>query len=331
MIEKNIYFPDDFHLEGGGVLHGINIRYHVSCEEVCSRKVIWICHALTANSNPSEWWSSLVGVGKLFDSERYYIVCANIIGSCYGTTGPADVSTDFPVVSVRDLAKAHELLRQYLDIKRIDLLIGGSNGGFQAIEWAISNSSAIGNLCLLATNAVVSPWCVAFNESQRLAIRADNTFKWQKSNVGGEAGLAAARSIALLSYRSYNGYCSTQKEDENFFMASKASSYQEYQGAKLVNRFNAYSYYCLSLCCDTHNVGRNRGGVVNALKSITAKTLCIAIDSDMLFPVEEMDFIKNNVADCALEIIHSDFGHDGFLLESESITRAVKKHFAFLV
>jgi Homoserine acetyltransferase len=234
---------------------------------------------------------------------------------------------NFPIISIRDLVTAHELLRLHLGIQKIDLLIGGSNGGFQAIEWAIQNPDIIDNLCLIATNAVVSPWCTAFNESQRLAIKSDKTFMQQHDINGGKSGLAAARSIALLSYRSYSGYQVTQQEqDENFFMAKRASSYQDYQGEKLVNRFDAYSYYFLSLGVDTHNVGRNRGGVKRALQSIKSKTLCIAIDSDILFPVEEMKIIAQNVPSATLEIISSSYGHDGFLLEYKQISESIKKH-----
>ena len=314
------------------MLEDINIRYHTSHESPEGRKVIWICHALTANSDPSDWWNTLVGPGLLFDTDKYFIVCANILGSCYGTTGPSNYAKapmrDFPLVTIRDLVAAHELLRMHLGIEKIDFLVGGSNGGFQSIEWAVSNPGIIENLCLLATSAVVSPWCTATLEAQRMAIRADGSFAAQKDINGGAAGLAAARSMALTTYRNYEGYLATQAEPgEDFMLASRAVTYQQYQGEKLVKRFDAYSYYSLTLGADTHNVGRGRGGVRAALDRVTAHTLCIGIDSDILFPVSESATIAEGVKDGSLEIISSKFGHDGFLLEYEQIGAAIRKHF----
>lgn len=332
IMEKHIYkYKGEFRLEAGEVLHDIDICYHSSFDHPEGRKVIWICHALTANSNPEEWWDTLVGPGKFFDTERYFIICANILGSCYGTTGPSNCNDfelgKFPLITIRDLVKAHELLRSHLGIDSIDLLVGGSNGGFQSIEWAVSNPSLIKNLCLLATSAIVSPWCTATIESQRMAIKADPTYEEARSLEGGSAGLAVARSIALLTYRNYEGYGRTQQEpDSDFLKASRACSYQQYQGKKLVNRFDAYSYMSLADGVDTHNIGRGRGGVEAALAQITANTLAVGIDSDILFPVSESRRIAEGVAGGKLEIISSDFGHDGFLLEYKQIEKAIARH-----
>lgn len=330
---RHIYtYSEPFPLEAGGTLDGIDICYHTSAEERGGRPVVWICHALTANSNPEEWWDSLVGKGLLFDTDKYFIVCANIIGSCYGTTGPTTYSkaplANFPLITIRDLTRAHELLREHLGIEQIDLLIGGSNGGFQSVEWATGYPDRIKNLCLIATSAIVSPWCTATLEAQRMALRADPTFAESKDARGGQAGLAAARSMALVTYRNYEGYGRTQAESNpDFLIANRAVTYQQYQGQKLCNRFDAYSYYVLTLGVDTHNVGRRRGGGENALKNITAHTLCIAIDSDILFPVEESRRMAKAIPDASLEVITSDFGHDGFLLESAQISECIKKHF----
>lgn len=332
MTEHNYIHKGKFELEAGGVLEDINIRYHTSCESPSGKKVIWICHALTANSDPSEWWDTLCGPGLLFDTDKYFVVCANILGSCYGTTGPSNYAKapmrQFPLVTIRDLVAAHEVLRRHLGIDKIDFLVGGSNGGFQSIEWAVSNPGLIENLCLLATSAIVSPWCTATLEAQRMAILADKTFDEQKDLHGGAAGLAAARSMALTTYRNYDGYTATQAEsDENFLLAHRAVTYQQYQGQKLVNRFDAYSYFTLTLGVDTHNIGRGRGGIEAALKRISAKTLCIGIDSDILFPVKESAQIAEGVQDGRLEVITSAFGHDGFLLEYKQIGEAIKKHY----
>jgi len=325
MIRKKYLYDKTFTLENGQTLPALEICYHCSAGAHKGRKVVWICHALTANSNPMEWWPSLAGPGKFFDPDKYFLVCANVLGSCYGTTGP--VSLDFPVFSVRDMVKAHELLREHLQIDSVDLLIGGSNGGFQALEWSISNPAVIKELCLIACNARISAWGTALNESQRMALRADPSFELQDNPEGGKTGLAAARTVALLSYRSSEGYCRTQSEDDpECFLARKACTYHQYQGRKLTDRFNAYSYYYLTLSLDTHNVGRDRGGVENALSRITARTLCIAIDSDILFPLSEMEYLTHHIPGARLVVISSGFGHDGFLLEHEQIINALCKY-----
>ncbi|MDR0581544.1 MAG: homoserine O-acetyltransferase [Prevotellaceae bacterium] len=330
-MTQHLYkYNQPFYLENGGILPEIEICYHTSSESAAGKKVIWICHALTANSNPEEWWNTLVGAGKYFDTEKYFIICANILGSCYGSTGPQSLHPvngkpyllDFPLISIRDMIAAHELLRAHLGIDRIDLAIGGSSGGFQVVEWTISHPALIRNSCLIACNARISPWGTAFNEAQRMALKADSTFEAQKNITGGEKGLECARSIALLSYRSYTGYGLSQAEaDGDCLLAQRACSYQQYQGKKLSARFNAYAYYYLTLSLDTHNTGRGRGGVEKALSTIKARTLCIAIDSDVLFPLSEMQYLAEHIPDAKLEVISSAYGHDGFLLEFEQISR----------
>lgn len=324
-----------FSFESGETIPSFEITYHYTENLESNLPVIWICHALTANSNPEEWWDVLVGEGRFFDTKSFKIICANVIGSCYGTTGPASIDENgeeyllrFPKVTVRDIVKTLEILRKHLKIDSIDLLIGGSIGGFQALEWSIMNPELIKNSVLIACNAQISPWGTAFNESQRMALYADESFFKQESIEGGKKGLAAARSVALLSYRSYEGYNSGQNElSEEFLFANKACTYQVYQGKKLVDRFNAYSYYTLTKSVDSHNVGRYRGGNANALSSVKSKTLVIGIDSDFLFPVSEQRYIAQHIPGASYEEIKSKYGHDGFLLESEQISSVITKHF----
>ena len=200
------------------------------------------------------------------------------------------------------------------------VLIGGSLGGQQALEWAVAQPERIRKLIVLATNAQHSPWGIAFNESQRLAITTDRSF-YANSPTGGLKGLKTARSIALLSYRTYQTYGCTQLEDDQHKTdAYKASSYQNYQGEKLIRRFNAYSYWFLSKAMDSHHLGRNRTGVEAALKQIQAKTLAIGIKSDLLFPVEEQHFIASNIPGGQYAEIDSFYGHDGFLIETKAIS-----------
>lgn len=328
-------YSGKFETESGEVIDSLEICYHHSANYSPDKRVIWICHALTANSNPTEWWDGLTGPGKLFDTDKFYIICANVLGSCYGTTGPTSVDKDgkeyllrFPQVTVRDTVKAHNILREALGIEQIDLITGGSIGGFQALEWAVTYSHIVDKLALIACNARVSPWGTAFNESQRLALLADPTFAEQRDSNGGKKGLETARSIALLSYRSYEGYGISQKEpDRDFLFAKRAGSYQQYQGEKLSARFDAYSYFTLTKSIDSHNIGRGRGGVVNALSKIKAHTLVIGIDSDVLFPIEEQRFMADNIPNATLMEIKSLFGHDGFLLEYRQTSDAVLNTF----
>ncbi|MFR9523270.1 MAG: homoserine O-acetyltransferase [Rikenellaceae bacterium] len=323
-----------FTLESGATLPSINIVFHSSVAPASiagaieeGRRVVWICHALTANSDPSEWWSDLVGQGKYFDSTKDIIICANTLGSCYGTTGPAawdGAPLDFPYFSVRDLVSAHVVLRRHLGIDTIDLLVGSSVGGFQALEWAIMEPAVMSKLILIACHERISPWATAFNESQRMAIEADQTFEQQASLKGGTKGLQAARSMALISYRSYVGYNSTQQEEEdNCIRAQRAATYQRYQGMKLSDRFDAYSYYYMTIMLDTHNVGRNRGGVTKALGSIEAETLTVAIGSDLLFPPSELQYMSSKIPQSKYAEIESAFGHDGFLIEWKALQKVI--------
>lgn len=335
MKEHHIKVSGNFILEAGGCLNDIEITYHTSGELTPKSKVIWICHALTANSNPEDWWPGMVGDGKFYNPKEYFIVCANILGSCYGTTGPLSANAetnriyyrDFPLISIRDMVAAHNILREKLGINSIHTLIGSSVGGFQALEMALLIPDKVEHLVLLATNSRITPWATALNEAQRMAIFADSTY-YTDIPTGGLQGMAAARAMALLSYRSYEGYNLTQSEEnENTLLASKAASYQQYQGKKLANRFNAYSYVILSLALDSHNVGRGRGSVEKALNKVKSKTLLIGINSDNLFPPSEQLFIHHHIPNSEYKEIQSAFGHDGFLLESDQIAEIIQQFY----
>jgi len=295
--------------------------------------VIWVCHALTANSDVEAWWPGMVGDDMVFDTKKYFVVCANILGSCYGTTGPLSINpetsrpwlNDFPIITVRDVVRIHEILRVHLGISFIYTLIGSSIGGFQALEYSIMYPDIIKRLIFIASSAKQSPWAIAFNESQRLAIEADKSFFDNDIN-GGKKGLKAARSIALLSYRTAYAYNQTQAEGEDDKVDSfRASSYQAYQGDKLVKRFSPWSYYRLTQLSDSHNIGRGRGGLTKALRQVKAYTLCIGIRSDILFPVHEQKFVAENVEKGSYTEIDSFFGHDGFLIEAGQVSAAIKK------
>jgi len=222
------------------------------------------------------------------------------------------------------VVNSFEILRKHLQIKKIKICIGGSLGGQQAVEWGIMHPNLFEQLILVATNAVHSPWGIAFNESQRMSIEVDPTWKESHPTAGIE-GMKAARATALISYRNYETYHITQTRSENSLGNNlRAISYQRYQGEKLAQRFNAYSYYVLSEMMDSQDVGRNRGGVIAALKQIKAKTLVIGIKSDALFPIVEQEFLAKHIPDASYQVIDSLYGHDGFLIESSLMTKAIR-------
>lgn len=315
---------EPFQLESGQLLENLEVAYQTFGNlDKDKSNVIWVSHALTANSNVLEWWPQFFGIGKLFDPEKHFIVCPNALGSCYGTTGPTTFEksgpllNNFPFITTRDMARAQERLRVHLGIDQIQTLIGASLGGQQVLEWAIESPKKFKNIILIATNAEHSPFGIAFNESQRLAILSDPTYG---KIDGGKNGLKIARSIALLSYRSYKGYLNTQSEGSNHVTDNfKASSYQNYQGEKLANRFDAHSYVTLSKAMDSHNVGRGRESIVDALVRITANTLVVGISTDQLFPVSEQKRLARYIPNSNYYEVDSDYGHDGFLVASKEL------------
>lgn len=331
-------YDNPFTLESGVTLPGYHLAYTTHGKLNADKSnVVWIFHALTANSNPLEWWPGLVGDGRFFDPAKYFIICVNKPGSPYGSISPLSINPqtnqpwydDFPLFTIRDMVKTYQHLKDHLGITKIFIALGGSTGGMQLLEWSIEEPSLFEHIVPIATNAALSPWGIAFNASQRMAIEADNTWLERRPDAG-QKGLAAARSIALLSYRHYNGYDITQARDKAFValhneVVFASDNYQRYQGLKLVNRFNALCYYRLSQSMDSHDVGRKRGNIETALQKITAKTLVIGIKSDVLYPISEQEYLQKNINGAELLTILSDFGHDGFLLEYEKIEPALKK------
>lgn len=321
---------EPFELEGGGILPSIQVRYHCSAEGFRGQKVIWICHALTADSDPTDWWADMVGRGKFLDPGEYFIICCNMLGSCYGSTGPTtpDPRTgkpyllDFPKVSVRDIVRSQDMVRRALGIDHIDLIIGSSIGGFQALEWSIMYPDVVLNALFMATLPRVTPWLTALEESQRMALEADPTFLEARDADGGKRALGCARTIALLSYRCEIGYNIKQAEpSQDTLFPQRACSYHRYQGKKFTARFDAYSYWYLSYSVDSQNVGRGRGGVDNALGSIKARSWVVSIDTDQIFPAYEVEAYAPLVGKYGAPymMMKSRWGHDGFLLEFEQI------------
>lgn len=330
-MSKKLYTSKKrFTLESGLSLPGLSIAYHTYGKLNAEKNnVIWVVHALTANSDVFDWWKGLFGKNDLYNPDEYFIVCANNLGSCYGTTGPLSVNPDtnepwygyFPQITIRDMANTLEVLRNYLGIEKIHTLVGGSQGGQIAQEWILQHPELAGKLILIATNACHSPWGIAFNESQRLAIKADRTYYSNSANAA-EKGLQAARSIALLSYRNYQTYHETQKSKTlTPFADQAAASYQRYQGEKLVKRFNAYSYVRLSEAMDSHHVARGKAySIETVLNDIHIPVLVIGVTSDILFPLTEQKLLAKYIPNAKYNEIDSLYGHDGFLIETKQLS-----------
>lgn len=324
---------ESFPLERGGALEKLEIAYSTFGSLNSERtNVIWVCHALTASSDVADWWPHTVEKDKFLDPCKWFVVCANIIGSAYGTTGPLSVNPstgepyygDFPKVTVRDVVRAHILLADKLGLDKIHAVIGSSLGGFQALEWGVMQPDRIERLILIATDYRVSPWAAGLNETQRMAVRADASYLQRNENAG-KAGMAAARALALLSYRGASGYNTAQKNREDTPpFAHRVQSYQKHQGEKLCNRFNAYSYMTILDIHDSHDISRTRECAENVLASVKARTLCIAITTDILFTPREVRRLSEAIPDSEYREIESEFGHDGFLVEYEKLNKILK-------
>lgn len=330
-MHKNLYYNQPFTLDCGETLPALEIAYDTWGTLNEERdNVVWVCHGLTASADVSDWWPHTVEAGRFLDPERQFVVCVNMLGSCYGTTGPLSVNpatgqpwyADFPCVTVRDQMRLFQIVARHLGIRKVRKLVGSSIGGFVAIEWLVVEPEFFSEAVLVATAAKVSPWTSAFNESQRMAIEADPTWG-EPSPEAAQRGLSAARSIALLSYRGRAAYNLTQQDDSEELVRRRVNSYQRHQGEKLVRRFNAYSYYRLSQTLDTHDVGRGRGGIEAALSCVKLPVLVVSVSSDLLFPPVEMKAWAQYLPQHKYIEITSDFGHDGFLVETEKLNAII--------
>lgn len=321
-------------LESGAVLPSFEVEYTTYGTLAPAKdNVIWVCHALTADSRVAEWWPHTVEQGRFLDPERWFVVCANFLASPYGTTSPVSTNPatgrsygeEFPMITVRDMVSVHRHLAARLGIERVELLVGSSIGGFQAMEWAIVAPDFARRVALIATCTRSSAWAIAFNESQRMALEADATYHTDAPNAGA-AGLSAARSIALLSYRGASAYNATQTDaDGEKLSGFRATTYQQHQGEKLRRRFDAHCYWRLTEAVDSHNIARGRGSVEEVLRGIRAKALVVAITSDILFPPEDHKIMVENIPDVRYRLIDSPFGHDGFLVEYEQLDGIIKE------
>ncbi|MEG0032803.1 MAG: alpha/beta fold hydrolase, partial [Mucinivorans sp.] len=259
---------EPFPLECGEVLPSLRIAYHTYGIQRADN-VRWVCHALTASSEVKDWWLGTVCEGGIFDPDQYFTVCANMLGSCYGSSSPLD-DDNFPLITFEDIARAHQLLAAHLGIGHIDMIIGGSTGGSQVLEWAYKEPDRFSRLVLLATLPRTTAWIQASSTAQRMAIEASGY---------SDAGLAAARATAMLQYRGAKAYNLTQTEPDEKLKDYRVDSYQRYQGKKLSSRFDVRCYLGLLNTLDSFDLGRARGGVQAALGHITTPATVVAIST----------------------------------------------------
>lgn len=316
-----------FTTENGFTFSSLDVRYKTwgTLNEDGSNAV-WICHALTGNSDADEWFPGLFKDNRVLDPKSQFIVCSNVLGGCYGTTGPTSINPEtgkpygagFPEISIRDIVRVQQLLCDYLDIRKIELAIGGSMGGMQVLEWLIMDNR-VQKAKLIAMGKAHSAWAVGVSEAQRRAIFADPN--WNNGNYAHEKppsdGLAAARMMAMMMYRSAPAFerrfgRNLQSENTSQF---QVSSYLNYQGDKLVKRFDANTYVRLTKAMDTHDVSRNRGTFEKVLRNVNIPVLVVGITSDVLYPIDEQKQLADLLPNGVFAELDSDEGHDAFLIE----------------
>ena len=320
-------------LESGDVLTQVPIAYDSWGELNAERdNVVVVCHALTGNTRADVWWGPLIGPEGAFDPERYFVICMNVLGSPYGSASPltarpgngAPYGVDFPQVTIRDTVQAHKAVLDRLGVRGVVTAIGGSMGGMQALEWAYFGAF-VRSIIPVAVGGRHSAWCIGFSEAQRQAIFADAAWNGGRYTEQPAAGLAAARMMAMISYRSRESFEDRFGRQQNDGQSDvyAVESYLRYQGEKLVNRFDANCYIHLTRQMDTHDVARGRGGYEAALRSIEQPALVIGIDSDVLYPLEEQEELARLIPNAELEVVASAHGHDAFLIEFEQMNDIV--------
>ena len=355
-----LHFPADrpFALEGGGVLHGVSVAYETwGTLDASGSNAILVCHALTGDAHaagrsgpghPTDgWWDEMIGPGKPLDTDRYFVVCSNVLGGCQGTTGPA--STDpatgrpygarFPVVTVRDMVRVQARLANHLGVARWLTVIGGSMGGMQVIEWAVMFPNRLKSFISLASCMAASAWQIGWSSVGRNALALDPNFRggdYYDEAVGPCAGLATARAIAQITYRSDAVFTERFHRDrldplDAFALWDRfeVEGYLDYHGAKLARRFDANSYLLLNKAMDLHDIGRGRDGIAVAARRISAPALIVSVSSDGLYHPHQQsdlhDLLVANSVPSEYHVLDSPHGHDGFLIEFDRMAPIISE------
>lgn len=352
-----------FGLEGGGLLPVVQVAYETWGElDESGGNAILVCHALTGDSHaagPSGrghpeagWWDNLIGPGKALDTDRYFVVCMNVLGGCQGTTGPSSVDprtgrpygSMFPTVTMRDMVRVQVRVADQLGVRRWLTTIGGSMGGMYALEWALMFPERVRSVIPLATTAAASSLQIAWSAVGRLALANDPNFNEgdyyeAPDGKGPWMGLAVARQIAQVTYRT--GEVFEERFGRELFDAEnrfdlwgrfQMESYLDHHGQKLVRRFDANSYLVLNRAMDLHDVGRGRGGIASALSRLSVPVLTASITSDVLYPRYQQEQLTRLITagggDCRHVIVDSPQGHDGFLIEDAKLSGPIANFLA---
>ncbi|MEX0684861.1 MAG: homoserine O-acetyltransferase [Balneolales bacterium] len=296
--------------------------------------VALVCHAFSGHAAADEWLAACFGEGKMLDPSKHFILCINIIGSCYGSTGPRSINPEtgkvygstFPNLTIRDMVRAHQIILDLLEIEEVEFAFGASMGGMQALEFAVMDKR-IKQLILVAMGKAHSPWAIGISEAQRQAIYADAN--WNNGDYPDHKppakGLAAARMMAMLTYRSPHSFqrrFSRDLQDDSGLY--KVESYLRYQGLKMADRFDALTYVRLSEAMDTHDISRGRGSSKSVLGKIKVPALVIGIDSDLLYPVSEQKELAELLGNGYFIEMDAPHGHDSFLIEFQNMQKIVK-------
>lgn len=347
-----------FTTEGGRELPAIRVAYETWGELNAARdNAVLIAHALTGDSHvrgaagpghPTEgWWGDVVGPGCPIDTDRWFVVAPNILGGCQGSTGPSSIGPDgaewasrFPYLTIRDQVAAHVLLADRLGIDVWAAVVGGSMGGMHALEWAVEHPARVERLAVLAAPPYTTADQIALDSVQLEAIEIDPHFQHGEyydaaDGEGPHRGLALARRMALLNYRTdvelgqrFGRSWQSDKSPLGHGGRFAVESYLDFHGNKFTRRFDANTYRILVRAMDSHDIGRGRGGVEEALQRVTARTLVLGIDTDRLFPVEGQHRIFRGIRptiDDETVVIASDFGHDGFLIETPVVGHHLRR------
>lgn len=342
---------ENFELENGFVFESVRVAYETwGMLNQNKSNAIYVAHALTGDSHVAGvvseghltpgWWDALIGDGKAIDPAEWFVVCANVLGGCQGTTGPSSIAPDqkpwgsrFPKITVNDQVRLEKLLADYLQIKKFALILGGSMGGMRVLEWAVAYPDDLLAGFVIATSAAASADQIATQSAQIDAIRSDLNFNngdyySQAPGSGPHVGLGLARKFAHLTYRSEAELDarfgrSAQENQANKFAVE---SYLDHHANKLARRFDANSYIVLTDAMSAFDIGANRGGIAKALSKITADFYVAGIDTDRLYPIRQQHELAHLIPTAhSLEVIKSEFGHDGFLLEAEQVSNALEK------
>lgn len=332
-LQKHI-FDATFITESGFELETPEVAYH-TWGKLNKEKdnVILVIHAFTGNSNLEDWFQGIFAESSPIDLEKHFVICMNIPGSCYGSVGPWAINPktgnpyrgDFPLFTIRDVVRFQQQLLDEFEISEIQLVLGGSMGGMIALEFALMDKR-IKRACIVAMGKSHSPWAIGISEAQRLALYTDPLWNdgFYEEDKPPRNGLAAARAMAMLTYRTPKNYEEKfQREvnsEKNLF---EVESYLQYQGQKLVDRFDAVTYDRLTRLMDTHDVSRDRGSFEKVLASIKIPFLVMGIDSDKLYPTYEQKELAHLIPNAVYKEISSIYGHDAFLIEFEQINEAL--------